>query len=58
LFAELALELHSPFRGRKSGRREDHRKRARRSEALDVVLASALHSLSRGRKPWRRETRL
>jgi hypothetical protein len=56
LVAALATDLHLPFRGRKPGRREDHRKRTRRSETLDVVLASALHSPSRGRKPWRRET--
>jgi hypothetical protein len=56
LVAALATKLHSPFRGRKPRRREDHGKRTSRSETLDVVLASTLHSPSRGRKPWRRET--
>jgi hypothetical protein len=57
LVAALATELHSPFKGRKPGRREDHEKKTRRSETKDAALASTLHSPSRGRKPRRRETR-
>jgi hypothetical protein len=48
LVAALAIELHSTFGGRKPGRTEDHRKRIRRYETLDVVPASVLHSPSRG----------
>ena len=55
MVAALAEELRSPFRGRKPERREDHRKRTRRSETIGAALASTLHSPSMGRKPWRRE---
>ena len=34
MVAALAEELRSPFRGRKPERREDHRKRTRRSETI------------------------
>jgi hypothetical protein len=44
MVAALAEELRSPFRGRKPERREDHRKRTRRSETIGAAHASTLHS--------------
>jgi hypothetical protein len=51
MVAALAEELHSPFKGRKPQRREDHEKRTRRSKTEAATLASTLHSPSKGRKP-------
>jgi hypothetical protein len=55
MVAALSEELHSPFKERKPRRREDYKKRTRKSTTMVAALANTLHSLLGGRKPRRRE---
>jgi hypothetical protein len=53
----LVKELRSPFRGRKPQRREDHKKRTRKSTTNVAAPANTLRSHFGGRKPQRSEAR-